>query len=452
MEVILSLYDTVMKRVIEEATIKRFEWYSGEIEEENRKDYALFYHSAYMEYDPIKWESLGNRRQHGMCNFRIFVCSPAVHGSGSNEREQTRNAELDHLKRISRVYKKLHAYSGNPDDGVGCISRTESNVRIKYPGLLVDILFFAVHLVDDAAVRATVPMSDDVVDEIQTSNKLTDMTTRAKFVRNFSEFAGNSSGENTFLAAMKALKVTTLYLYDLNDVIETTGGYPVLAAFVIKARTYGITSIYGFRSSQNSLIGNVAMSNKNYNAAHPEAKINFSFEDEFWNYSLTGEDSNAMVTNLGLHNPGNVGNKEYQDADGNSIWRLWFPQQEAVFAHAKGAGLKSDFYMGHVRDQIENTPEATISDKLVTITDRILLHCYPEVPIIGNAEGFKYLKKRLGILGKAAIRQKKVISIVVIFLEEIGNYEAAYNSVVKYNNSTSYDGKTGIKLEGWIVF
>lgn len=463
MDVTTNLYKAVLAKVIEDTTVKRFEWYSGELEQENIKDYALFYHSVYMELDPIPWESLGKRRQHGMCTFRLFICSPAVHGSGSNELPATQAAELAHLERCTGIFHKLHCFAPDADSGVGCISRSESNVRIKYPSLVLDILSFKVHLVDNGAMHLTVPLPDDIIDEISTQKFInTDTMIKAHYLDGFDAICGNAIKENTLLAYLKSRGVNTIYLYDLSTILADEDGYPILAAFIIKARTYGVMNVYGFRGSDTTLISTQVRSNRSYNEAHPEAKINLSLEDEFWNYHLTGADSNALVTNLGALNPGNVGDKESPDRIGNVIWRKWLAQQIAIRAYAQTNGLSNDFYIGHLNDNVENTTDPEIAAGLVAHTDRIHVSCYLTTANFNKTDGgFKNIKTRLSALGVAALSANKRMDIVVIFAntnEFMASYfatktpQSAYDKVVASFAKTSFTGKAGIRMAGWNVY
>jgi hypothetical protein len=267
---------------------------------------------------------------------------------------------------------------------------------------------------------------------------------KAVYINSFDTICGIAAEEDILLNWCKKYSINTMYLYSLNTVLSTTTKYTALSNFINKAKAAGITKFFGFRSSESSNIGTGTSSNKSYNASQSTNKINYSFEDEFWNYdSETGTPPGA-------------------DANGNSTWSVWLPQQQNIYATAKSQGLSSDFYIGHVRDLIDNTPTETIAAGLVSYTDRIHISCYISSSSMDTVDGaFNNIKTRLEQLGSAALLLNKKIDVVVIFSAVStdsynyflsNSFQKAYDKVVSSFNNTYFVGKGGINLVGWNVY
>lgn len=130
---------------------KRFEWYANQLESiDNPDDYALFYDTIFMELMPIEWETLGRKKQTAPVTFMLYLCTAAVHGTGSDESTNTRNEGLNHLEVCQDLFKALQGY-GVYAKGIGTISRVGTNFTQSYPGLVVDVLTFKTRLTDGGA-------------------------------------------------------------------------------------------------------------------------------------------------------------------------------------------------------------------------------------------------------------------------------------------------------------
>lgn len=277
---------------------------------------------------------------------------------------------------------------------------------------------------------------------------------KAYYVTDFDNMCGNATEENRFLSWCKSQGINSLYFYNLNDVIKTS--YAPFTAFKDKAITYGILPdrMFGFRSSQNSLIGTGFSSNKSYNLANPTKKIGYSYEDEFWNYD------NSTGTPPG------------EDAKGNLVYTEWIKAMSNIRTYSKSTNSSNDFYMGKVRDQIQNTPPSIIADGLVKYTDRIYLDWYVETSVFtGSGGGLNRFLKQANWLGEAALRANKTITIVPIFagggtsdfmkvyfqthtLQQASDRaRSLFNNANTFVNdagkTVKFTGKKGIKLEGF---
>ena len=88
----------------------------------------------------------------------------------------------------------------------------------------------------------------------------------------------------------------------------------------------------------------------------------------------------------------------------------------AVRSYAQSTGISNDFYMGKVRDLVQNTPQTKIADGLVKCTDRIYLDWYVETSVFtGSGGGLNRFLKQANWLGDAAVRANKTITIIPIF-------------------------------------
>lgn len=130
---------------------KRFEWYANQLESiETPDDYALFFDTIFLELMPPDWETLGRKKQTAQATFMLYICTTAVHGTGSNESTNTRNEGLAHLDVCQDVFKALQGY-GVDAKGIGTITRVGSSFSQSYPALVVDVLTFKCRLTDSGA-------------------------------------------------------------------------------------------------------------------------------------------------------------------------------------------------------------------------------------------------------------------------------------------------------------
>lgn len=277
---------------------------------------------------------------------------------------------------------------------------------------------------------------------------------KAYYVTDFDTMCGNSAEENRFLTWCQSQGINSLYFYNLNTVIASS--YTAFTAFKDKAITYGILPgrFFGFRSSQNSLIGSGFSSNKSYNIANSTKKINYSFEDEFWNYDS------------------GTGTPPGEDAKGNLVYAEWIKVMQAVRTYAVSTSTSNDFYMGKVRDLIQGTAQTTIADGLVAYTDRIYLDWYVETAVFeGSGGGLNRFLKQVNWLGDAAKRAGKIITVIPIFagggtsdfmkvyfqthtLQQASDRaKSLFNAATTFKNDANvtvpFTGKANIKLEGF---
>lgn len=267
---------------------------------------------------------------------------------------------------------------------------------------------------------------------------------RALYVNDFNTICGITASEDVLLGWAQSKNIDTLYLYDLNTVIATVPDYTVLNDFLTKALTYGIVDFYGFRASETSNIGAVVRSNASFNNAALGNLLNYSFENEFWNYDQgTGTP------------PGN-------DANSNSAWPEWLTQQQNIRTYAQSVGLSNDLYIGIIRDDVYSTPTATISTGLIDYTDRIHISCYIDSVTMDTLDGaFNDIESRLIDLGTAGTLAGKIVNVVVIFSAKLTDsytyfqthtFEEAYGKVVTSFNAASFTGKSNINLMGWNIY
>jgi len=251
------------------------------------------------------------------------------------------------------------------------------------------------------------------------------------YVDNFDLIGGFTVKEDSLLTFCRTNGINWLYLYDLNSFMADDAGKTKLAAFLTKFHAKGIKSA-GVYGSQSSLTKRITYNDSRTKSAEKLDGLNL--ELEYWN------------------NPGT------------------FPEWQSLInsarAYTSAKGLKSDFYIGFLKNAGVST--ATQAKFMVTATDRASLHCYIDSTRMASTDGaFTYLQARLTELGLQAIDKGKVYTVEVIFAKSYKidsettitngwfNTHTVSEALAKVKSSAarlSWSGKTGINIEGKIRY
>lgn len=251
------------------------------------------------------------------------------------------------------------------------------------------------------------------------------------YVDNFNLIGGVTVKEDSLLTYCRTNGVNWLYLYDLNSFMADDPGKTKLAAFLTKFHAAGIKSA-GVYVSQSSLTKRISYNDSRTKSAEKLDGLNL--ELEYWNNPGTFAEWENLILN--------------------------------ARAYTSAKGLKSDFYIGFLKNAGVDAP--TQAKFMVTATDRASLHCYIDSTRMASTDGaFTYLQARLNELGLQALDKGKVYTVEIIFAK---SYKIDANTTIVngwFNTHTvsealqkvktsaaklSWTGKNGIKIEGAIRY
>ena len=252
---------------------------------------------------------------------------------------------------------------------------------------------------------------------------------RGLYVDNFDNILGDTAQENSLLRWCKKNKIKIISLYDLNTVLQNSSHNTQLAAFILKAKTqYFIKQVTAIRGLGTQFNQTLTIYNNTRTDTTERFNV-FNLENEWWNNGASCD---------------------------FSCWKNYLSDMVAA-AHSVTPPLLAEEYIGWFQNPTGQ--EQLQADTLVYYSDRILVHDYQ------NAPHLSYMQSRLSYLGIAAKAQGKVINVIVIFSAEpnfMGNYfdvngqnhsfDDAYAEIVSQHNSTTFNGKKGIKIIGYQIF
>ena len=233
--------------------------------------------------------------------------------------------------------------------------------------------------------------------------------------------------------------ISTLYLYDLTNIIGNSERKLLLQQFNEYAKNNGIVKMGGISGSENRTIGILPTSNSrlqfnNDSSGNQKFDI-FNLENEFWNYDNTDTVTFSEYTTW-LSNITNTLNPTTTDFD---------------------------VYIGNIYDPTSGYTREQIAYDLVLKLDRIMYAMYiTSGDFHSPAWGLNYIDGKLQYLADAANSLNKVIDIVIIFhggesymhdYFESHSFEEAYSNVVySYQNWLDIDNKSNIRLAGYFIY
>lgn len=158
------MYLSLMKRLQERVPgIKHIDLFNNQFimegEEMPRKCPAVL-----IEFKPIIFKSVGNRRQEGEMNIDIHIGSEVIQEVSSRENERIRDKGLSHLELVDKVTNATMGFTDN--DVFGTITRTGYSPDNNHDKVKVDIVSFKCRVVDDAGkrkmIKKTTPTEQDL--------------------------------------------------------------------------------------------------------------------------------------------------------------------------------------------------------------------------------------------------------------------------------------------------
>ena len=258
---------------------------------------------------------------------------------------------------------------------------------------------------------------------------LTTPTYKGVYVDGFSMMIGDTAAENNMLRWCKKEGLNALSLYDTKALLLNSSSFPKLAKFIKKAKTqYGIKSVAAVRSLGSQFTGSTSTYNNSRTDTLERFNV-FNLENEFWN------------------------------GDATNTFGDWYKSLSTMYTTAQLAKPKvtSEFYFGWFQNPINK--EVTQASKMVSTTNRILLHDYWASP------NFSYMQGRLSFIGQEALKQNKIIDIIVIFsvepsfaydyfdnMSQNHSFLDAYNSILTQHNAASFAGKDNIRIVGYQLY
>jgi hypothetical protein len=257
----------------------------------------------------------------------------------------------------------------------------------------------------------------------------TSPTYRGLYVDNFDNILGDTAQENSLLRWCKKYKIKVISLYDLNTLLQNSSNNAALALFIKKSKnSYGVKEVTAIRGNGMGFSQTLSIYNNTRSDTTERFNV-FNLENEWWN--------NGPTCNFSCYT-GDL--KTMNTAAHTAVPALLCEEYIGWFQNPTG------------QDQLQ-------ADTLVYYSDRILVHDYRSSPDFG------YMQSRLVNLGKAAKRQGKIMSIIVIFSAEpsfMGNYfdingqnhsfDDAYAEIVAQHNATAFSNKQYIKIIGYQIF
>jgi len=287
---------------------------------------------------------------------------------------------------------------------------------------------------------------------------------RGLYLNDFNLIVGDPNEENLVYTWVQNNNINHVYCYDLTGVLSTLNGRDNVRNFNETIRTFGVTHIGGIGASERTLVGSGTTgdnSRLNYNdeCTIPEQKYDIlNLENEFWNYN-----GDAPYIE-----PGTNGQLRW-DNGGTDDWES---QNASIYTSGHSNSLSTDFYIGLIRDGKNSPATPPLNDKvspsdiafnLVNNTDRVLLTCYLTTDqfTATTDAGFNEIVDNLTLLGTAATISSKVIDVVILFNakdEFMKSYfvnhqlDDAYNDVLNSFTNTTFTGKEGINLIGYMIY
>lgn len=150
--IISSFYEAIMSRLKTNIPeIKHFDLYFGQYEDEE-KDLPFNTPAVFMEYTPLNWESLLNKRLESNVEFNLHVVSEVIQEVDSTTTLSIRNLGHAHLLLIDKINYWMKGFNGN---GFNSISNAGMEPYIANGSLIIHILKFKTRLRDDSGKHLT---------------------------------------------------------------------------------------------------------------------------------------------------------------------------------------------------------------------------------------------------------------------------------------------------------
>lgn len=248
-------------------------------------------------------------------------------------------------------------------------------------------------------------------------------TYRGVYYDNFMYEVGDTSKENKFLRYCKKNNLTTITLYDLENVLYNSKNYSKTSRFIRKAKvSYGIKRVTAVVIDSLGANNMISKYHSNYNDTLKYFNA-INLELEWWNNACSWSTYQSHLSAI----------------------QRWAKKQKTK--------ISCETYIGWF-DNPSGT-DSLMADFLDKKCDRILVHDYELTP------SFSYTEERIDWLGRCSRRINKIQEIVVIFSAEPyfsgpyfhnNTFATGYSSYVSGYNSTSFKGKNYVNIIGYQIF
>lgn len=151
-------YQTILDRLMADTVdlpslgIKHFDLWNHQLDEsEEDEELPFLYPAAFLEIEPLQWDTLGRRLQSADCTFNIYVGCEVIPETSSRESQPIRDAGLAHLALMDGITQRLFGF--NDGDRIGTISRTTDKPDYFHGSIQVHVISFKCRLTDKIAVK-----------------------------------------------------------------------------------------------------------------------------------------------------------------------------------------------------------------------------------------------------------------------------------------------------------
>lgn len=264
----------------------------------------------------------------------------------------------------------------------------------------------------------TIPIQANVLNRIQSTP-----TYKGIYYDNFMYEVGDTAKENNFLRYCKKYSLTTITLYDLENVLYNSNNYSKTSRFIRKARvSYGIKRVTAVVIDSLGALNMISKYHINYKDTLKYFNA-INLELEWWN--------NA------------------------SSWSIYKSHLSSIQKWTKNQKTKigCETYIGYYSNP--TGIDSLMADFLVKKCDRILVHDYEAQPT------FSYTKNRIDWIGRCSKYLNKIQEVIVIFSTEPNfsgpyfhnnTFLTGYSSYVAAYKLTSFKGKNYMNITGYQIF
>ena len=164
-------YEAIMARIKDEVPeVKHFDLYFRQDEDLDDKGELPFLRPAVLfEFDPMDYETLGNKKKSANAGFKLHVISDVVQEADMRTAPAIRTKGHQHLELIDKLDCNLQGFSGlnfNSIGSVGIMPYQPNGMMIKH------VMAFKTRLINTAAMHATITPTTPPDSEIIIENEV----------------------------------------------------------------------------------------------------------------------------------------------------------------------------------------------------------------------------------------------------------------------------------------
>lgn len=157
--ILSKFYESILQRLLaKEVPLEYFDVWNDQIERNADEEDTLFfnYPAIFIEFEPVEFETLGRRKQHGELNFNLIVASESLHETANIESILERSKGFEHLQILDAVFASLQGFNKEFEDGSGFGSITRTKFQYDHASsgdqIISHEMPFKCRLVDVAAM------------------------------------------------------------------------------------------------------------------------------------------------------------------------------------------------------------------------------------------------------------------------------------------------------------